>query len=257
VINPKDKIALRYKDFVTEEMRKKQTEEVNLTQINLERKKEMDFQKRPDPIVFAVLGGTKVGKTSMVGRITRANLGAVQSPEIVDGNKERCTLDIDGEWCMIDVIDVAAPIESKQFYTDIKKADGFMLMYDIGSEESFDSVIKCFKCIKKAKGNHKDIPVLLIGNKVDMKQDRAVSYEKGRSMAEDLQLGFVETSTTTPINVKYSVDTLAHKIIKQKEEAALNPVKGHKKKDHGHANSSTNSSSTSSRTKRHHNCQIS
>jgi len=76
VINPKDKIALRYKDFVTEEMRKKQIEEVNLNQITLERKKEMDFKKHPDPIVLAVLGPEQVGKTSMVSRITKTTVAA-------------------------------------------------------------------------------------------------------------------------------------------------------------------------------------
>ncbi len=119
VINPKDKIALRYKDFVAEEMRKKQSEDVNLNQITLERKKEMDFQKHPEPVVVvhsqkcdifthsnqAILGPEKVGKSSMVSRITGSNPAAVgtQGP-VTEENKERCTLDIDGQWCMVDLI---------------------------------------------------------------------------------------------------------------------------------------------------------
>jgi len=217
-INPKDRIALRYKEFVTEEMRKKQFQETTeLSQITLERKKEMDIQKRPDAIVIAVVGGTGVGKTSLTSRIVRANLGAEQEPETVDGNRQRCTFDVDGEWSIVDFIDVSSNPESRQFNLDLKKADGFLVMYDLLSQESLTEVPRLFRMIKKAKGT-KDFPCILIGNKVDMKSERVITYEAGRTLAEDLKVGFVEASTTTPINVKFAATSLVHKIVKLKEQ---------------------------------------
>jgi GTPase SAR1 family protein len=115
------------------------------------------------------------------------------------------------------ILDVSANPESRQFNLDLKKADGFLLMYDLLSQESLNEVPRLWKMIRKAKGA-KDFPCILIGNKVDMKSERLVTYEAGRTMSEELKIGFVEASTTIPINVKFAATSLVQKIIKLKEQ---------------------------------------
>jgi len=211
-INSRDRIALRYKDFVYDEMRKNQLEEVpNLNQMIIDRKRKMDMEKRPNPIVVGVIGGISVGKSSLISRI-------INSPSVEGEKTTQRTIDVDGEWCLLNFIDIS-PVESKEFKQSIKNSDGFLLMYDILSEESLEQIPKLYKSINKIKGN-KYFPCILMGNKVDLKENRKVAFEKGYLLAEQLKIGFVEVSTTVPINVNFSITSLLHKIlqIKEKEE---------------------------------------
>jgi GTP-binding protein EngB required for normal cell division len=61
------------------------------------------MQKRPDAIVIAVVGASSVGKSALISRVVSANLGANQEPE-TEGNRQRCTFDVEGEWCIVDFI---------------------------------------------------------------------------------------------------------------------------------------------------------
>lgn len=44
--------------------------------------------------------------------------------------------------------------------------------------------------------------VILVGNKCDMEDDRVISFERGKQLAEQLGVEFYETSAKQNINVK-------------------------------------------------------
>lgn len=46
--------------------------------------------------------------------------------------------------------------------------------------------------------------MILVGNKCDMEEERVVSQERGRQLAEQLGVEFYETSAKENINVKVS-----------------------------------------------------
>lgn len=46
--------------------------------------------------------------------------------------------------------------------------------------------------------------VILVGNKCDMEDERVISYERGKQLADQLGLEFFETSAKENINVKVS-----------------------------------------------------
>ncbi|CAG0912227.1 unnamed protein product [Notodromas monacha] len=79
-------------------------------------------------------------------------------------------------------------------------AMGFLLMYDITNEESFSSVMDWVTQIKCYSWDYAQ--VILVGNKCDMENERIVSSEKGRQLAEQLGVEFFETSAKENINVK-------------------------------------------------------
>ena len=47
--------------------------------------------------------------------------------------------------------------------------------------------------------------VILVGNKCDMEDERVISYERGKTMADQLGLEFYETSAKDNVNVKVSL----------------------------------------------------
>lgn len=79
-------------------------------------------------------------------------------------------------------------------------AMGFILMYDITNEESFNSVQDWVTQIKTYSWDNAQ--VILVGNKCDMEEERVISSERGRQLAEQLGVRFFETSAKENINVK-------------------------------------------------------
>lgn len=77
---------------------------------------------------------------------------------------------------------------------------GFILMYDITNEESFNSVQDWVTQIKTYSWDNAQ--VILVGNKCDMEEERVISSERGRQLAEQLGVRFFETSAKENINVK-------------------------------------------------------
>jgi Ras-related protein Rab-3C len=79
-------------------------------------------------------------------------------------------------------------------------AMGFILMYDVTNEDSFNSVQDWVTQIKTYSWDNAQ--VILVGNKSDIERDRIISYDRGKQLADQLGLEFFETSAKENINVK-------------------------------------------------------
>ena len=88
--------------------------------------------------------------------------------------------------------------------------------------------------------------VILVGNKCDMEDERVVSTERGRQLAEQLKLHFFESSAKDNINVKVVFETLVDIICeKMSQNLDSDPNmpgagKGQKLTDHSHNNPQSN-----------------
>lgn len=72
--------------------------------------------------------------------------------------------------------------------SNISWADGLLLVYSITDRTSFNF-------IRKTKNElNSDIPVVLVGNKVDMVHLRQISTEEGEILAKDFDCRFTEVS---------------------------------------------------------------
>ena len=105
------------------------------------------------------------------------------------------------------------------------RADGFVLTYDISNRPSFDHVIGWMRDIKTRAPP--DCDIVLCGNKSDLDNDRVVSLEEGKQLADEYGVQFFETSALTGHNVEKMFTALAttikHKRIDEFEGAALQP----------------------------------
>nr|XP_053636962.1 ras-related protein Rab-3-like [Cherax quadricarinatus] len=96
-------------------------------------------------------------------------------------------------------------------------AMGFILMYDITNEESFNSVQDWCTQIKTYSWDNAQ--VILVGNKCDMEDERVISYERGKQLADQLGLEFYETSAKENINVKAVFERLVDIICDKMSES--------------------------------------
>jgi len=96
---------------------------------------------------------------------------------------------------------------------------GILLVYDITSEKSFDSIRNWIRNIEEHASS--DVERMLIGNKCDMNDKRQVSKERGEKLAIEYGMKCMETSAKLNENIENAFFTLARDI-KIKTEKRIN-----------------------------------
>ena len=94
----------------------------------------------------------------------------------------------------------------------IKNLHGLILIYSIVDKNSFENINHWINQIN----NFIDIskfPIILVGNKKDLDDQRFVSEEEGRKIAEYYNFKFFETSTITKENIKETFQNLIEIIV--------------------------------------------
>jgi len=102
---------------------------------------------------------------------------------------------------------------TKSFFRD---AIGFILMFDLTQETSFVNV-RSWLTQLKANAYCDDPPIVLIGNKIDLDDQRAVEQVSAIALAEQIGVKYLETSVLTGQVVNEAVDTLLQVIIERME----------------------------------------
>ena len=75
-----------------------------------------------------------------------------------------------------------------------------IVVYDISNEITFTNVKKWINDVRAQ--SPKNIYIMLVGNKIDLSDQRKVSYEKGLEFAQSNNVNFIETSAKTGENVE-------------------------------------------------------
>lgn len=76
---------------------------------------------------------------------------------------------------------------------------GALLVYAVNNRESFEKLDRWVTEIREKADP--DIQIMLVGNKIDLVDDRMVSTEEGKAFAEKFQVLFIETSAKDTTNV--------------------------------------------------------
>ena len=102
-----------------------------------------------------------------------------------------------------------------------RNANCCLLVYDITRKDSFVDC-KGYFFEKLREKCDKDIPVILLGNKSDLEDEREVPSEDGANFAKDNEFLFLETSCLKNKNVADAFETLVElthrKMIEKKNE---------------------------------------
>ena len=79
-------------------------------------------------------------------------------------------------------------------------SNGIIVVYDVTDRDSFDHVSYWMKEIERLATP--DVCKLLVGNKADLTEKRAVTTEEGQALANQFGVTFVETSAKENTNVE-------------------------------------------------------
>ena len=93
-----------------------------------------------------------------------------------------------------------------------KGASGAILVFDITKRGSFTNITKWNESLNNNSSG--TIATLLVGNKVDLKEQREVSHDEAIKYAEELNYAYIETSAKNSTNVNRAFELLAKEIYK-------------------------------------------
>jgi len=147
---------------------------------------------------LVVLGGGGVGKSALTIRLVTDNFLDEYDPTIEDSYRKE--LVIDDEPAMLDILDTAGQEEFSSMQDQwMRDGKGFLLVYNITSRATFDEVSVLYEKILRTKDVSK-VPLVLVGNKCDLKDERQVEYNEGAELAKQWSCGFFETSAKLKLN---------------------------------------------------------
>ncbi|KAL8609371.1 Ras-related protein Rab-43 [Nucella lapillus] len=148
---------------------------------------------------IVLIGDAGVGKTCVVQRLKSGTYTENISSTIgVDFSMK--TLNIDGKLVKLQVWDTAGQERfrtiTQSYY---RSANGVIIAYDITQRPTFDNVPGWQEDVRRYTDNH--TVQLLLGNKNDMEELRAVRREEGLILAKENNMDFLETSAKDNTNI--------------------------------------------------------
>lgn len=166
---------------------------------------------------LVVVGDGGVGKSALTIQFFQKLFIEDYDPTIEDSYIQNTQ--IDGEWCILDVLDTAGQEEFSAMREQyMRKGDGFLMVYSVTDLHSYENVKHFYTQILRVKD--KDAyPMLLVANKIDLVRQRRVSEEQGRQLAASLRVPYIETSAKSPpVNVDLAFHDLVRVIKQQPKE---------------------------------------
>jgi Ras-related protein Rab-1A len=162
---------------------------------------------------LVTLGDSKVGKTSLILRYVddEFNLNYLSTMGF-DLKIKKIKLSNNKE-VKVKIFDTAGQERFKSIASNyLKKAEGIILVYDITDRISFENIDNWVDDINKEGENSKAI--ILIGNKSDKEDERAIQKEEGEKLAKNCCGGikFYETSCQTGENVEKAINDLVNDV---------------------------------------------
>ena len=178
-------------------------------------------------IPINVLGATNVGKTSLIQQYTNQYYETNTLSTIgYEFKMKNIKIKIDNieKNVKLKIWDTSGQdIYFEQALITIKNCLGSLIVYDVSDKKSFQLVDKYLDNVY-CKKDKKKFPIILIGNKCDLDEERKVSFEEGKKKADSYQIDFYETSAKNNINVENVFKYLTDKIVQMNQNEFLEGI---------------------------------
>ena len=154
-----------------------------------------------------ILGSSEVGKTAILNRYFKDEFK--ENPLSTIGiDFQTKFFKFDSKKIKVNYTDTAGQEKFRAISLNYLKAtNGVILVFDITKKESFDLLEEWIKALKE--NNKFDIKKILIGNKVDLEDERQVTTEEAETFAESIGCKYYEGSAKTGYNINEALDEIA------------------------------------------------
>ncbi|CAF1135183.1 unnamed protein product [Rotaria sordida] len=162
---------------------------------------------------IVILGSGGVGKSALTVQFVQGLFVERYDPTIEDSYRKQ--VEVDGQQCMLEILDTAGTEQftaMRDLY--MKNGQGFVLVYSITSQSTYNDLIDLRDIILQVKDTI-DVPMVLVGNKCDLEDERVIEKEVGQTLARHCNATFLETSAKQKINVNEIFFDLVRQINKR------------------------------------------
>ncbi|KAF9606075.1 hypothetical protein IFM89_023098 [Coptis chinensis] len=197
-----------------------------------------------------IIGDSAVGKSNLLSRYARNEFN-MNSKATIGVEFQTQSMEIDGKEVKAQIWDTAGQERFRAVTSAYYRgAIGAFIVYDITRRTTFDSVARWLGELNNGKLTtdrvvfnrswdykglewtrhgiseqaHSDTTIarMLVGNKLDLENIRAVSVEEGKSLAEEEGMFFMETSALDSTNVRTAFEMVIKDIYNNVSRKVLN-----------------------------------
>lgn len=174
----------------------------------------------PDPnlLLFAVLGFPGVGRTSLLKRSSQDVFDKRTSITTEDEVSTAFKFKGASEGSQEVLVQLVSPVleldTQLRYFEWYNRLAGCFVVFDVTDQDSFLDIEQTYWWEELRRS--KDLPVVLLGNRADEKEERTVNREEIKRWAKSRFLPYLETSSATAHNVKNALEaiTVLHRRVK-------------------------------------------
>ena len=167
---------------------------------------------------LVVLGAGGVGKSCLTVQFVQGVYLDTYDPTIEDSYRK--TIEIDNKVFDLEILDTAGIAQftaMRELY--IKSGMGFLLVYSVTDRQSLEELMELREQVLRIKDSDR-VPMVLIGNKADLINERVISVEEGIEVSSKWgRVPFYETSALLRSNVDEVFVDLVRQIIRNEMES--------------------------------------
>ena len=166
-----------------------------------------------------LIGDSSVGKTSLIQRYAN---GIFKEEYLATVGLDYYTKQemINDITVLVKLWDTAGQERFKALTPNyFRNAEGVVLAYDVTNSESFDNLKFWINSIKSNLGEKNIfIPIIIIGNKIDMEGMRDITKEDASKFAKENNYKYFETSAKTGQGVDEAIRDLVNQILENSDK---------------------------------------
>ena len=171
-----------------------------------------DFIDYKFKIIFC--GDPSVGKTSLVLRFSENAFTRKYVPTLGVNVSDKI-LRIDKSVVQLVLWDLAGQTKFQYMrHSFYQGSDGVFFIFDLTNQKTFNKVRDWYTDVRKNLKNTPNLNGYLIGNKNDLTDQRLITKEEAKKLADELKFGYIETSALTGENVMQAFHEIAKELLK-------------------------------------------